>query len=138
MRHAQQRAPPTDNEWSSAALTTPVMKVRTPPFLKSSSQHRCVIRVFYLIQSLTHDRQLDPVQKGALELGVSPRLLLKDPPDLYTSPTLTAWSASAGGEKSETAPLRYAGKDGRPRYPPLISPDAGTRVHYDRAFASQH
>jgi len=92
-----------------------------------------------LLDSKSHTRSpAGSYSKRALELGAPPRLLLKDSSDLYTFMTLTAWSASVGGEKSETAPLRYAGKSGRPRYPPVISPDAGTRVHYDRALTDQH
>jgi len=66
------------------------------------------------------------------------RLLLKNIPDSHHSSTLTAWSASVGGEKSESAPSRFTGKDRRPRYPSFNSPDAGTRVHYDRALTDQH
>jgi len=72
------------------------------------------------------------------KMAVLRRLLLKNISDSHHSSTLTAWSASVGGEKSESAPSRFTGKDRRPRYPSLNSPDAGTRVHYDRAFVDQH
>lgn len=51
---------------------------------------------------------------------------------------LAGLSPSAGGEGDETASFKFTGKGRRQRYLPLISPDVGMRVHYDRTLPNQH